>query len=243
MNRFILSVAIAKTAIEPTVFFHKDSVAVFPELKLVYNRVKKAGNTSVVASLHELADGKSFENSSAIKKNRSPWRLGLGDCLKLRSYQTLVVVRNPYVRCLSGYLDKIAPGRNQNYQNFPGFGLPPEEGLLPFLRYLEESDFSENRHFWPQCRLMIQPVSEFSHVAKLETLSSDMEVFLPKIGVSAEKASIFKQAHKLEKKDVNKITQSQNRIQEISSSCEDLIRQLYQEDFSSLNYSLEKSEA
>ncbi len=214
---------------------HKDNVAVFPRLGVIFNRVKKSGNTSVVAFLSDL-EGSAGQSVHDLKREHRLTELTLAQTLALGRFHTIVVVRNPYTRAISGYLDKIASGSNPRYSAVQGFGSASPEGLETFLGRLSETRFLRDRHFYPQTRLLFQGIDEYSCVAKLETIVPDMTRFLRQIGQDPALAQSLSKPHSLEQKQAGKITLSAKKKSLLTDRSREIIRNLYAQDFADLGY-------
>ncbi|WP_346908787.1 sulfotransferase family protein [uncultured Roseibium sp.] len=221
-------------------FYNVDCVAVFPEIGVCFNRIKKAGNTSVCAYLADICGYGDFSSSTALKKRLlKPADMSFREHWDMRSYRTLVVVRDPYVRALSAFLDKVAPGCQKQFFNYPGFGDPSPDGFERFLQRLKRSMGTANRHFWPQADLLFQPLERFSCVAHLETLTQDLGKFLASIGVDSSCRS-FDRPHDLERLEPGKVTKSARFLDNYyRAGSLKLVQELYRKDFDLFGYSID----
>jgi hypothetical protein len=85
-------------------------VALFPEVRLAYNRIKKCGNTRISAFLNDVLLHREHASSGVLKRSLiKPAALSYSDLQALDSYYSIVFVRHPYGRVLSVFLDKLAP--------------------------------------------------------------------------------------------------------------------------------------
>ena len=112
-----------------------------------------------------------------VKARRRPHLMPFAGIPQVGVFATLAV-RNPYHRAISGFLDKIAGGNDLVYQDYPCYGDSSPRAFESFLRHCAARDFFGNRHFFPQTRLLIQPVARFTQVARLETIETDVDAFL-----------------------------------------------------------------
>lgn len=226
---------------------HGDAVAVFPELRLVFNRVKKAGNSSVTAFLWDLAAeerGEKAQSIRAAKKSAlSPRRASWLEAVEMRDYTYLTVVRNPYDRALSAFLQKVAKGesghdsRKRRFRVVPGWGDTSPKGFANFVDFLADGGLKHDRHWWPQVDLLIMPAERFDVIGRLETLSDDMARLLTLIGRDPAKAELLKKPHPLEAKQPNKITgATSKRAAYYTPALAEMVRRLYAADFETFGY-------
>lgn len=220
-------------------FFQNDNVAIFPKLGLIFNRIKKSGNTSIVATLSEI-EGKIIDDVGELKSMRTVHAADFHSIVMMRSWKTLVVVRNPYNRSLSGFLEKVASGKSRNgrFDFYPGFGEQSAEAFEQFLEHLKEHDYGKNRHFFRQTDLLFQNLSKYTCVAKLENLAQEIVPLLIDLGCDPIAARKFYSPHDLEKKETGKITNSSKRTSMISPKAKKLIQELYREDFEQFGYDM-----
>ncbi len=218
------------------ILFAMSSVAVFPTQKLIFNRIKKCGNTSVVTFLHEL-DGQSSHGTTDELKSRLTHvrRLSMWQTFKFPTYYSFAVIRNPYGRLLSGFLHRIAPGHMEEYQTVPGFGENTPEGFEKFVEFLADGNQYFDRHYWPQTELMYQSPSRFNRLVRLEYLVSDMRDLLKDIGQPEELAQKLAKPHQIEQDEKHKITNANRQLKAFyNDRIIQLTEQLYASDFSQL---------
>lgn len=192
----------------------------------------------VSAFLKELSTDFKVEAEKKFKKSLlKPKSMKTADLLKLASYYSFAVVRDPYSRALSGFLNKVASGKNsREFGNFAGFGNSTQTGFLEFLTYLDAGALYKDRHFWPQSELLFQPVEHFSYIAKLETLVQDMKTILSEIGHDPAYADVLARPHKVEAGS-SKITSANSKMAHYYSlTSVELVRKLYAKDFEQFDY-------
>ncbi|MDJ1009707.1 MAG: sulfotransferase family 2 domain-containing protein [Paracoccaceae bacterium] len=156
----------------------------------------------------------------------------------MSGFATLVCVRNPYHRAISGFLDKIAGGTDPMYHEYPCYGDDSISAFEAFLQHLADHDFFGNRHFMPQTSLLIQPVDRFTRVARLETVVADMDAFLTGLGHPPSVAAPLSKPHPLEMRDKNKIHGSTKKEHYLTPVAAHLIGHLYRSDFQAFGYDL-----
>ena len=210
VRRRLFQAALSNREINFDNFFQNDTVAVYPALGVILNRVKKSGNTTLVAFFDELdrargSLGPAPCTTKEVKACRRPHLMPFARIPQVGVFATLVTVRNPYHRAISGFLDKIAGGNDPVYQDYPCYGDSSPRAFESFLRHCAERDFFGNRHFFPQTRLLIQPVARFTQVARLETLETDVDAFLTRLGHPPRTAAPLASPHPLEMREANKV--------------------------------------
>ena len=215
------------------VLLHRDGVIVFPELGIAYNRIKKAGNTSISAFFAELA-GYQLKSAMDVKRGiLSPSGMGIRQALQFPALFLLTFVRNPYARLLSAFLDQSARMKSPVLEGAPGYGQGDPDGFAAFVNFLGEGGWKLNRHFWPQSELLCAPLQRFDHVGKLEQLVTDMQVVLERVGIPAERASALERPHSLQRHQTGASTKLETYY---SGPTMDKIRRVYSTDFSLFDY-------
>ncbi|PQO23095.1 hypothetical protein C2I36_09505 [Rhodobacteraceae bacterium WD3A24] len=219
------------------IVFHGSHLAVFPDLQLCFNRIKKSGNTTVSAFLSDLSNRFTTESKHGFKKILvKPKSMSLAQLELLPSFYSLVVVRNPYSRALSAFLEKVAPGRSSKYHYCAGFGNSTSDGFYEFLTFLDNGGLWRDRHFWPQVNLLYQPIENFSRVARLEQLVDDMRIVLSDIGQDPMHAEVLARPHQVEA-GKSKITSASTKLSEFyTAGSAALVRKLYAQDFQRFRY-------
>ena len=202
-----------------------------PRLKAIYLPVPKAAGSTVLSTL-VAADGSPHlvgivdHNTdearhlvSAEHDLRGFWH-ALHDPACLR----FAFVRNPYARIVSAYLDKIASGRKPRFTKW--LGLPPDVGLLDFLRRISEQEVDEmNRHWRPQSAL-ISPKVKLDFLGRFERFNEDFVKVLDRLG--ADSAAIKeRRAHQ---------TAADSRLDIIGVEEKALIDRIYRNDFERFGY-------
>lgn len=219
---------------------HKSNVAVFPELGIAFNRIKKSGNTTIGLFLIEVTNKIVLTNYAVAKEGlMSPQELPLSDIKKFPEYFSFVIVRDPYTRALSTFLQKLGKRQPEKYKTIPGSGNDSREGFLDYLRFLEEGGLYVDRHFWPQVDLLYQPVEQYSYVGKLESLVTDMRHILSLNKIEQVYADKLSSPHELEKDNKSRITSAKNSLEKYyTEEAKSIVSRLYSLDFKCFNYSL-----
>jgi hypothetical protein len=217
-------------------FENYDNISIYPCHGLIYNRIKKSGNTTITAFLNDVLVGKRHENAERLKADLiRPLDLSPGELRSLLTYRTITFVRNPYDRVLSAYLGS---GRIQKSYGDFRFGTNSKEHFHQFLEFLDNGGLYLDRHWWPQVDLLFQPVEKFTYIGKLESIVADMKVILQLIGVDSESASLLDQPHEIEIHDgAGKIRSARLKTQYYySDRGRAIVERLYCKDFEKFNY-------
>jgi hypothetical protein len=216
-----------------------DNLAFFPEISLVFNRIKKSGNTSIILALQDAVQGAEprLRDDMPEKHSRSIVSIGLVHLIKLRKFQSLVCVRHPVSRALSGFLDIGVSGRVNAFWGQTDTWPATAQGFESFLSELTELEHKRiNRHFWRQTDLLFQPPSSFNYIVKLENVVGEMEVVLEGVGLNPEKAQYFAGPHPAELAQLNKVTGSASKAHLVSLRSKKLIEDFYADDFHTFGY-------
>lgn len=135
------------------------------DLGIFFNRMPKAANSTVVISIARLKYGDHIPSRTAKNLFITPAKLSYAQMNQFDSLFKFTVVRNPYTRTLSAYLDKVerrakAKGHTTSFAHF--------------LRVLENGKLFKNAHWAPQYSLMLLPVDQLDFVGKMERLDRDL---------------------------------------------------------------------
>lgn len=213
------------------------TVAVYPRLGVIYNRIKKSGNTTITAFLADLERPDQTHDTARSYKRSQPHllQLGLAQALRARRFPVVAFVRNPYARVLSAFRDKVGSGRNEVHSDVPGFARDDADGFRAFLDHLASGGLHANRHWWPQSDLLARPVADLALVGKLEHIVEDMGRVMELVGRDPSLAQSLAQAHSVSRHT----TGSQARLSQYfrDPASIDLVRRLYDRDFSFFGYS------
>lgn len=217
------------------------AVAIFPELKLVYNRIRKAGNTTTTTFLSELAGARKGTSVESLRETMTtvlkPATCSWAQAQAMRGHTYITVVRNPHDRCLSAFLDKVASAK-PDYKGTPGWGMNSREGFAAFVAFLKtEAGLGANRHWVPQTDILIMPAARFDQILHLETLAEDMAKLLTRIGRDPAAAKALERPHHLEAAKPGKITGATSK-RDAYYDAELLadVQAIYRRDFEDLGY-------
>jgi hypothetical protein len=154
----------------------------------VYLRVPKAANSTVLRALLEHAPEPGVDAADVARaKSRVPHLsdLRFHDLPWLRRAFVFTIVRNPYARTLSAYLDKF----RDEARLLDKFGVRVagfDGGAVTFrgfCRYLAEGGEAENGHWARQTRFAAL-ADRLDFVGRVETLEADLGHILTRLGVT-----------------------------------------------------------
>lgn len=195
------------------------------DLGIFCNRVPKAANSTIVSNLVQLKFDKKIVSSQAKKIFRTPSQLNTNELDRFDSLFKFAVVRDPFSRTLSAYLDKIDRKFNQNGEKI---------SFKDFLKSLKGGKLHSNLHWAPQTSIFLIPFEDFDFIGKFENLNDDWAFIMSKIkGQDATE-------NELSIKDpINgpPATGASEKIRKYyDAECIELMQQMYSKDFELLEY-------
>lgn len=156
-------------------------VVVFPSLGLAFNRIKKNANTSTVILLRQIETGDVEERNAAKWNARWYFDLSPAERAGIGALHHFVIIRDPYARVLSAFLDKF---RDPAYRRRHGdFTLTPD-GFAQFVDWLERGGIRRDAHWDLQVKLMMLPLDRYDTVLKFEDFPACLRDFLAARGLS-----------------------------------------------------------
>lgn len=154
-----------------------------------YFRIPKCANSTVVQTLarYDSSLGRTPEGLARRELKRSSrnlFRVWAWSPRSLaRRYFCFTIVRNPYTRVLSAYLDKIADGVGEYREVITAVGKDDVHDVTfkEFVEFLEGGGLYMNAHWAPQCALLpIEPES-LAFVGHVETLDDDLRTLVARL--------------------------------------------------------------
>lgn len=149
-----------------------------------FNRVPKAGSSSINLTLAKLSD---YERPFKGDKPRGQFLRPMHMTPKMvrqmeRDAFKFTMVRDPYTRALSAFNDKILGTQVPAYIFRDWFQKP---GVTPtfadFCRYLDEGHIWADMHWAPQSDFLLLPLDEFDFVGRLENIDEDLPYIVEQI--------------------------------------------------------------
>ncbi len=258
--------SLRKISIHQNTFFHNanfencKAVVLYGDVKCAYNRIKKSANSSTLMFMADALAANGYKQQLSIDekyqldykdyKNKSR-KYGISLCKvwrpsqidELQDYFWFTVVRNPYTRLLSAFLQKglAAQQGNSIFRGIPGFDRLDPAGFKDFVSFLEDGGLYANAHWKPQNNLLFMPPERFNYIAKTEVLASDMEYIFQEIGLKNTQSTNFSQPHVAEASSEWKITNASSRAAEFydQNICE-RVYDLYRTDFIKFGYNFDE---
>lgn len=216
----------------PVSIFEMDMrVFISHELRVLFNGIGKAGHSSVVMNLTRAQYGEDFEIGAAKKHAfAKPSSLDREEVEGLDGYFKFTLVRNPYTRTLSAFLDKVVRGKvvPKPLARAAGNRTP---SFLDFCLYLDDGGLYDALHWAPQTAQMVFPVASFDHICKLERFNEDFEAVLRQIGPRAGSTDFAVGKHDSHKTDSNS-----KRDSYYCDRSREIIARLMAQDFRLLGY-------
>lgn len=212
----------------------------------MYAAVGKAANSTVKHHLYELEyAGTRFKTKSVHDRQSapllSPFQLPddlMDEVFTSPKYFRFSVVRNPYTRILSCYLDRIVPADSAPYrQLMQTLKRPAGEkiGFAEFVRAIcQQKPFDQNNHWRLQVAEIGLAQIAYDFIGKQETFAEDMARIWSRVA-GARPAPDFAAENK-----APSITSAEKRLDEFyTSELVALVRNAYRDDFEAFGYSTE----
>lgn len=201
----------------------------------IYFRVPKAANSFTLANLYNCENGirATLEQIDSYK-NRGTI-LDLLTETEVRQIEEhfflFTIVRNPYTRFLSSYLDKIVRKKKQSARVYEALEKSPEQEISidEYLHFLEHNDsLLTDAHWARQSDLIPVPDGRIHFVGKFEELDSAMKTIMRRIYGHGE---IFMLAN-------SHSTHASNRMDSyVNRPIAERVYRLYEPDFDRFRYS------
>lgn len=208
-------------------------LAIFPKLKVAFNRVQKNGNSTSIALMHAMETGRTPKVQMA-KRNTMHYRHAPKEILSdLKNYSFIVIVRNPYSRVLSAFLSKF---KQKGYiKRYRAYDLDAV-GFLEFLKWLEKDGLSKDSHWDFQRKRMIGPPSSFDHVLRFEEFPLCLTKLLTK-----QQAKLPQSSRELLSTTGLSFRTGSNQLlsQLYTSHSIEIVQSLFKKDFELLEYPID----
>jgi hypothetical protein len=156
--------------------FFSNQCIVFPDENLFCNLIFKNGNSFLIKILADVFLGANAYDARQLRAKilSKVYELPLVDIGRIQNHEKLVVLRNPYSRLLSAFLDRVGSGKHQKYSCIAGFGDPSKEGFSRFLADFDLGRLDHDPHFASQESQILFPIDEFSTILSFKFLERDL---------------------------------------------------------------------
>ena len=210
------------------------------ELGIFFHRIPKCANSSIVASISQLREGRALSSSQEFKRDlrkslMKPADLSLDAAQKVKSLRKFVFVRNPYNRVLSAYLSKVAVAWDTNEQIRIHVTSRSAKSPLPtfaeFCGFLNRGGLYRNHHWYPQTDYLAFQASEYDFFGRVETIDADFKRLAQMIAGKETSLEMLPEdpAHRTGS------TEAMNRY--YTPELYDLVYDIYKADFETFGYS------
>jgi len=203
----------------------------------IYFRIPKAANSTVMVNLSGM-DTKGMTRAKDAKR-----LFDRVDTLTRREVDSLealfylfTVVRNPYTRLASSFLDRIARGKSPHVQVVcDALGVSRHEDIRfhDFCRYLEAGGLDQDPHWYPQVDFIPCGADKLDFVGHVETLDADLNQIMTRIGGAAPAGLLSWSPH---------ATGASGKLSQLY--CDEsarIVARLYERDFSAFGYSTRRT--
>jgi tetratricopeptide (TPR) repeat protein len=184
--------------------FNPRAYFINPKLKLIYCRIPKNACTVFTTMLVENSDEFEAYSQSGLGPHdylsASPKALRLTDYAVLRSseYLKFTILRDPFKRLVSGYLDKFAKSKNLEKfardvvqkvnANYHTIKCQHSITFSQFVEYLiQTDDYDLDPHWRPQYTFLAQGLFEFDIIGQFEKLDLAIDRLEKSIGFPIRK--------------------------------------------------------
>lgn len=191
------------------------------DLGIFYNRTPKAANSTIVSNLVQLKLGKEIASWDAKKIFSTPAQLSESQLERFDELFKFALVRDPFSRTLSAYLDKIDRKFNQDSEKV---------SFKDFLKFLKAGKLYSNLHWAPQTSILLLPLEEFDFIGKFENLNQDLALILSKIQKVSQAENDFS------RKGPPSTSASDKIKKYYDAECVELMQEMYSKDFELLQY-------
>jgi hypothetical protein len=205
-------------------------VAVAPRSHILYNRVQKNANSSLIILMYWLETGRTL---GAVRARRSVSHLDdwpVRKMVYLANFSRMVVVRDPFSRTLSAFLNKVD---TQRFRADVGHMQATPECFSQFLRWLDDGGMGVNSHWDLQTKQLLFPIERYTDVIRFERLEDELAGFFERRGVDPDymhRSGAFQRgrAHR---------TDANDRFHQFyDAEGTEIVQRLFANDFKALGY-------
>lgn len=197
----------------------------------IYNRIEKNANSSLIILFHWLETGQKAGAIGARKRMPHLLDWPTSQMQDLAEMRRMVVVRNPFSRTLSAFLNKV---ETQKFRRDVGHMERTPEDFRAFVKLLDEGHLSTNSHWDLQMRQLVFTIEAYTDVLRFENLEHDLSDFLLRLDLdqnAMHRSSAF-QKGRTHRTDANAQLE-----RFYDSDAEAIVRRLFSDDFEAFGYS------
>lgn len=195
-------------------------IVVNTEFGICYNRIQKNANTTTVDLLGAISGGDAVRIAA----------LNPDEIARLNKFRFFVVVRSPYSRTLSAFLQKLSTEKNR--QEYGEFTLDPS-GFRAFAHWLDNGGLTKNSHWDLQQKQMCFELRDYDTVIRFEDYNTEMRAFLLSAGVPADRVNLEDSAAR----GTHHKTGASDRLRQFyDAETQSTVRRCFMSDFLSLGY-------
>ncbi|MBL8907347.1 MAG: sulfotransferase family 2 domain-containing protein [Rhizobiales bacterium] len=215
---------------------------VIPEHKVLYHRIPKNGNSSLVSTMLNIFEGGELAERIEDKRYSKKVVQNVSELTRaqvddLGAFTKFLIARNPYDRTLSAYLSKVVkrypklkpehPLKRDAGGDAGGTGPPDFEG---FCRYLAKGGLYVDHHWSPQHDYLVLPIADYDFVARLETIDADFPPIVARIAP-------WRDAKTLVREDApHRTSAASKRAQFYTDASYAIVAELFARDFEVFGY-------
>jgi len=215
---------------------------VIPEHKVLYHRIPKNGNSSLVSTMLNIFEGGDLVEriedkrySKKIVKNVS--ELTRQEVNRLGEFTKFLIARNPYDRTLSAYLSKVVkrypklkPEHPLKTLRRPAGGNTTPPDFETFCKYLAEDGLYADHHWMPQHSYLVLPIADYDFVARLESIDTDFPKIIARIAPWREEKTLVREDAP------HRTSAASKRSQFYSEQTYEIVGELFAKDFETFGY-------
>lgn len=211
----------------------------------VYTAVGKAANSTVKHHIYELEyTGTRFKTKSVHDRQSapliSPFQLPdhlMEEVFTSPKYYRFSVVRNPYSRLLSCYLDRIKPANSAPYRQLMLAMGKPAGTQVSFAEFIEtickQKPYYQNNHWRVQTSEICTEAIHYDFVGKQESFAADMAQVWSHIAPGRQIPNFAG-----ENKAPSITSASKHLGEYYTPELVEMVREAYREDFATFGYSV-----
>lgn len=214
---------------------------VVPEHKVLYHRIPKNGNSSLVSTMLNIFEGGELAERIEDKRYSKKLVQNVSELTReqvadLGAFTKFLITRNPYDRTLSAYLSKVVKRYPKLKAEHPlkrdvgrrDGDAPPD--FASFCQYLRAGGLRSDPHWRPQHDYLVLPIGDYDYVARLETIDSDFPRIVARIAP-------WRAGEKLVREDAPHRTSAASKRSQFY--CDDtyaMVAELFARDFETFGY-------